>query len=873
MAGNNLKLQVLLSAIDRASGPLKRIMGGSSAATKALRSAQSELKRLDGAQRDITGFRKLESQLGSTSNQLVQAQRELRRLGIEVNAAETPSKKLTAALKKQGEAVARLRELESRQRATLAGSRQALEAAGISTSRLAVHERQLQTDIAAANRAIDTQKGKLGKLAAAQAKMQRLHSAGMKVAAHGAGAVIGGGAVVAQAANQMQPAVDFESRMRDISITGGFSREQEAILGAQVRADAKRWGQFTDVISDGLGVLVANGISSSSDLAYYSGLLSKSSVATGAEMQDLGSLVVTLQKNLGIAKEGVGGALDSMAYAGKQGSFELRDMARWMPKLTPMMTALGVTGRTAVDELGAALQVARLGAGDSDEAANNLRNYLTKLTSPDTIKDFDKAGIDLKTRLLELQAQGISPLQGSLQLITEYMGKKGPEATRKLQQAMALKDNEQRQAALEQLASAYALGALFQDAQAMAFVRPALTNGGKLASIQQGAGSASGGINADWAARMDTGQKQIDQFNIRLQELKLKAGAMLLPTLEQLAKTAGGFLDRIGGFAERHPVLAAGLLKVAIAGAALIAALGGLLVIGGTTAMMIGNIINVVALLTGGTGFAGLLANVGKLARPLIGLGGRILPLVATAIRMVGMAVIANPIAAVLMLLAGIGYLIYRNWGTIGPMLAGIWESITIYARQAWDGLKGIVVGAWNGVLGFLGGLWTRFQAIGGQLMQGLVNGLLGGLKAVGDTITSIGGKVVDWFKGKLGIHSPSRVFAQLGGYTMDGLAGGLQRGQSAPLRQIDSLGQRMKQAGAGLAIAAAAAPAAAIDNRAPITAASAAPVAAGNTYHITINAAAGAPAQDIATLVRLELERIEREKGARTRSRLGDYD
>ncbi|ARE56078.1 hypothetical protein TP45_06830 [Xanthomonas citri pv. aurantifolii] len=49
----------------------------------------------------------------------------------------------------------------------------------------------------------------------------------------------------------------------------------------------------------------------------------------------------------------------------------------------------------------------------------------------------------------------------------------------------------------------------------------------------------------------------------------------------------------------------------------------------------------------------------------------------------------------------------------------------------------------------------------------------------------SVGTGVVDRFKGLLGIHSPSRVFAQLGDFTMQGLTVGLQRGQGAPVQAV----------------------------------------------------------------------------------------
>src|SRR5687768_3546296 len=123
MAANTLRLQVLLAAIDRASGPLKRIMGGSTATSKALRATQGELKRLESAQRDISGFRKLETQLGSTRQQLQLAERELRRLSDAVNAAEAPTAEQTAALRKQAEALGKLRNAELQQRLELGRAR------------------------------------------------------------------------------------------------------------------------------------------------------------------------------------------------------------------------------------------------------------------------------------------------------------------------------------------------------------------------------------------------------------------------------------------------------------------------------------------------------------------------------------------------------------------------------------------------------------------------------------------------------------------------------------------------------------------------------------------------------------------------------
>ena len=66
-----------------------------------------------------------------------------------------------------------------------------------------------------------------------------------------------------------------------------------------------------------------------------------------------------------------------MAYAGDRGSFEIPDQVKWMQSLAPMMAGLA-SGKEAVAEIGASLQIAKIGAGSTDEAANNFKTFLPK---------------------------------------------------------------------------------------------------------------------------------------------------------------------------------------------------------------------------------------------------------------------------------------------------------------------------------------------------------------------------------------------------------------------------------------------------------------------------------------------------------------
>lgn len=90
-----------------------------------------------------------------------------------------------------------------------------------------------------------------------------------------------------------------------------------------------------------------------------------------------------------------------------------------------------------------------------------------------------------------------------------------------------------------------------------------------------------------------------------------------------------------------------------------------------------------------------------------------------------------------------------------------------------------------------------KFTEFGGMLMSGLINGIKGMAGSVKDAVVGVGESTVGWFKDKLGIRSPSRVFAEMGSDTAEGLAVGLAKNQSSPLKQVASLAKKVMAAGA----------------------------------------------------------------------------
>lgn len=224
---------------------------------------------------------------------------------------------------------------------------------------------------------------------------------------------------------------------------------------------------------------------------------------------------------------------------------------------------------------------------------------------------------------------------------------------------------------------------------------------------------------------------------------------------------------------------------------------------------------------------------------------------VGTAVLFMGKAVLANPIVAVIVAIAAAAYLIYKNWEPIKAFFADLWQSIkslfgsavaffaelgggmvaafkqglsaawagiTEFFSNRWADIKtafgggisgvGALILNWSplglfyqvfaGVMSYFGvDLPGKFSEFGAMIMQGLINGIKNMGGAVKDAVVGMGNGVTGWFKDKLGIKSPSRVFMQLGDDTAEGLALGINANKDSPLKQVASMAKQVAAAGA----------------------------------------------------------------------------
>ena len=163
-------------------------------------------------------------------------------------------------------------------------------------------------------------------------------------------------------------------------------------------------------------------------------------------------------------------------------------------------------------------------------------------------------------------------------------------------------------------------------------------------------------------------------------------------------------------------------------------------------------------------------------------------------------------------------------------------------------------------------GLLTMFINFGGDIVEGLVNGLKKRCNELKDSILELGSNVCSWFKSKLGINSPSKVFKEFGINTISGYQLGIDRTQGSVLDSMSKFADKVTKNAPQM-------PLNTMNNRTNTVANS------GNSniqegisqYYITINAAPGMNEQEIARVITQELDRREQQKLFQIKSSLRD--
>lgn len=230
-------------------------------------------------------------------------------------------------------------------------------------------------------------------------------SAGATEAAGALGLVGGAAAGALLAKKSYLDAAAFNRRMERVGITADATSQQVKAATADIRKVAQETALPLDKVIEGVESLVASGRSLPEATRFVSAV-GRAAQASGAEVADLASTADTLATSFGIPAEKAIEAFDALAASGKQGKFELKDMAQYYPSLGAQASAAGLKGLEGLKRLAAYSQIVRTQTGTASEAATSLSNVFAKGTSQETVKRFKKMGLDLTKAYKDGKAAG-----------------------------------------------------------------------------------------------------------------------------------------------------------------------------------------------------------------------------------------------------------------------------------------------------------------------------------------------------------------------------------------------------------------------------------------------------------------------------------
>ena len=404
----------------------------------------------------------------------------------------------------------------------------------------------------------------------------------------------------------VRAAADYDNTIRHIGIGldlhGSMNDAFTDAFGVQMARLARATGQKSEDLAEGAGFFSREGYSNAR-LGAVMPVVAQIATAYNAAPDAVAKSTFALQENMGISDAQLGGALASVALAGKSADLPFEKLAPLLPQVAAAAGALGVHGRSGVDDLAAALAVVRKSTGTEGEAATDARAFIQAVTSPHTAKRFQHYGVDLFGLEEQARRHGQDPMLAVLRSVDR----------------ITHRGQDRR-----------ALGTLFNNEQDRGFVQAILMHMDQYEQIhRRTSGADQSVINRDFADGIRTLKIQTSSFDESWEQLERRMGTGFAPILHGVT---GGFHLLTEGMeqADQHvPHLTTGIMGLGGAALASVAGLGALGAISGPVS----------------AGFG----------------------LVTTALGITTAAAVAtvSSIAIVGVALAAVGYGTYHNWDAI----------------------------------------------------------------------------------------------------------------------------------------------------------------------------------------------------------------
>ncbi|HCT6316312.1 TPA: phage tail tape measure protein [Proteus mirabilis] len=660
---NNLKLQVVLSAVDKLTAPFRSAQESNKRLASAVRQSRDSLKNLNQQASQIDGFRKIKQQLTSTQQAYQSATQRVATLAKEIANSENPTKKQLEAFKKAQREAGQLKTKYEQLQQSAQRQRSALQANGISTNQLGQAQRRLNSDIERTTQQLRRQENQLRRsaeqerrMAAAKSQYQKTLDVRNKMAGTGAAMTATGAGMLYSAKQTLIPGYEFNVGMSKVQALTRLDKNSDEFK--MLREQARELGATTaftaNQVAQGQAFYAMAGFKPEQIKNAMPGTLAMS-LAGDIDLgttADIGSNILTGFK---LDSDQMGRVSDVLVGAFTRSNTSLTMLGDTMKYVAPVASGLGVDLETAAAATG------KLGdAGiQGSMAGTSLRAILGRLAEPPKMAAKALEELGIKTRDAKGNLRDFPELLAELDKKTAKMG------------------NAQRAGFFKHIAGEEAFSALSVLAEQ--------AGKGELQTLVADLKQAKGEAQKVAGTMTDNLSGDMKNLQSAWEDLGIQIFDGIDSPLRQISQSITRVISKVGMWMKENPELAKTLTMIGLAIAGIITTLG---ILSLSIAAMLGPLA------------------AAKLSLSILGIkGGSALTLLLKPIKLLGSAflglgkaMLANPILLVIAAIAAAVYLIYKNWDTIGPYVYKVWDTVKRYTAIAWQALKDTIKSAWEAI-------------------------------------------------------------------------------------------------------------------------------------------------------------------------------
>ncbi|HCR1964938.1 MULTISPECIES: phage tail tape measure protein [Enterobacter] len=387
---NNVRLQELLKAVDRATRPLNALHNASRTLASDIRDSQTALGALDEQAGRINGFRKANARLATTEQSLAQAKQQAAALAVQFKNTQNPGQAQADALTAARKSAADLKLEYNSLRYSLQRQRAELAQAGVNTRTLSSDERRLRTHISEKTQQLNRQRDALARVNQQQERLstvQNRYESGKRVTARvNQLATAGVGMAKAgfdQTSRFMAPGISFEKQMSAIQANLGLAKGDSRLeaIRQQAREVSARTGVPADTVLRAQTELTRSGYDADGLLAATAPTVNLS-LAGSVDAAKAADMIASTQAAYSLADTDAGRIADVLTRGSTSSNTSLAEMVAAVTSAAPAADAsdMGLEETTAL--LGVLAEKGMKGAAAGDALSAMLRHVQT----PDAIK-------------------------------------------------------------------------------------------------------------------------------------------------------------------------------------------------------------------------------------------------------------------------------------------------------------------------------------------------------------------------------------------------------------------------------------------------------------------------------------------------------